>query len=348
MIEVLKRGVVLQKRAVPSEEEGVLNPAVILDNGVVHMFYRAVAKGNFSTIGSCQLNGAMNVVNQLDHSVLSPQSADESHGVEDPRIVKIDDIFYLTYTGFDGVNARGKLATSRDLVHFERHGIIVPEVTYDQFHSLAESDRTINEKYRRYNNQNHFSGQIHPDELLWDKNVIFFPRKINNKFTVLHRIRPDIQMFQFYSLYELTHDYWKTYLNEFSSHIVLSPRYDHELSYIGGGCPPIETDAGWLLIYHGVHDTVEGYVYCACACILDIEFPMVELARLPYPLFSPEQPWEVTGAVNNVCFPTGAVVIAGELFIYYGAADHQIACASIHLAELVEEIMKYKIYHENE
>jgi hypothetical protein len=74
---------------------------------------------------------------------------------------------------------------------------------------------------------------------------------------------------------------------------------------VGGGCPPIETEMGWLLIYHGVHDTVNGYVYTACACLLDLDNPNKEIARLPYPLFGPELEWELKGVVNNVCFPTG-------------------------------------------
>ena len=164
----------------------------------------------------------------------------------------------------------------------------------------------------------------------------------------MHRIKPHILLSSVSEISEVDEQFWKRKpRSRVNTRLLLKSR-EIGSNYVGAGCPPIETEAGWLLIYHGVHDTVEGYVYCACACILDIEFPMVELARLPYPLFSPEESWEITGAVNNVCFPTGAVVIAGELFIYYGAADHQIACASIHLAELVEEIMKYKIYHENE
>ena len=118
-------------------------------------------------------------------------------------------------------------------------------------------------------------------------------------------------------------------------------KYDHEVSYIGGGCPPIETKEGWLLIYHGVHDTVDGYVYSACAALLDLEDPLTEIARLPYPLFAPEEPWELQGAVNNVCFPTGTTVFDDTLYIYYGAADEQIAVASVKLSDLIAELLTY-------
>ena len=59
-----------------------------------------------------------------------PEFEFESHGVEDARIVKIDDLYYMTYTGYDGTNARGALATSKDLMHFKKQGIIVPPITY--------------------------------------------------------------------------------------------------------------------------------------------------------------------------------------------------------------------------
>jgi predicted GH43/DUF377 family glycosyl hydrolase len=115
------------------------------------------------------------------------------------------------------------------------------------------------------------------------------------------------------------------------------------VSYVGGGCPPIETEAGWLIIYHGVHDTINGYVYSACAALFDLVNPQLELARLPYPLFFPEKTWELKGEVNNVCFPTGSVLIEDKLFIYYGAADERIAVASVSLAELLTALLQNKI-----
>jgi predicted GH43/DUF377 family glycosyl hydrolase len=141
------------------------------------------------------------------------------------------------------------------------------------------------------------------------------------------------------TLEDLTIEFWKEYFINFQDHILLSPKYDHEISYIGGGCPPIETALGWLLIYHGVKDSLEGYVYSACAALLDLDNPQKEIARLPYPLFEPEYEWELKGEVNNVCFPTGAVVFDDTLYIYYGAADERIACASVSLPNLLEELM---------
>ncbi|MBC7642646.1 MAG: pesticidal protein Cry7Aa, partial [Flavobacterium sp.] len=195
------------------------------------------------------------------------------------------------------------------------------------------------EKYLRYNNHEGIKEIKGKKVLIWDKNVIFFPRRINGKIHFLHRLKPDIQIVCVHDLAELTPDFWQNYLLRFKDYVVLYPKLKHEISYIGGGCPPIETKHGWLLIYHGVYDTIKGFVYCACAALLDLEKPEIELARLPYPLFKPELDWELKGEVNNVCFPTGAIVENETLYIYYGAADERIACASINLNDLLTELL---------
>ena len=127
---------------------------------------------------------------------------------------------------------------------------------------------------------------------------------------------------------------------------MLDPVYKHESSYIGGGCPPIETEYGWLLIYHGVEKTSRGNVYSACAALLDLDNPLKEITRLPFPLFSPEYEWELKGEVNNVVFPTGTALFGNTLFIYYGAADTHIACASVCLSALLTELLTSPIRDE--
>lgn len=343
MIVVKKEGIVLLKTDKGFENEGVLNPAIIEVDGIIHMFYRAVSKGNYSSIGYCQFDSPTNIIYRCEIPLIFPQFDYEIHGIEDPRIVKIDSLYYLTYTAYDGINALGALAVSLDLSLFEKKGIIAPQISYKEFSHLAQSKGILNEKYLRFNVHEHISEIKGKQVLVWDKNLIFFPRKINGKFHLLHRIRPDIQLVEFDSISDLTHEFWQNYFLQLDDHIVLSPKHDHEVSYIGGGCPPLETSEGWLFIYHGVHDTVNGYVYSACAALLDIDNPRKEIARLPYPLFEPEMSWELKGEVNNVCFPTGMYHSKNILYIYYGAADEQIACASLVLSELLVELLKYKI-----
>jgi beta-1,2-mannobiose phosphorylase / 1,2-beta-oligomannan phosphorylase len=343
MIVVKKEGVLLEKSNLGFENEGVLNPAVIREGEELHLFYRAVGKGNYSSIGYCRLKGPLEVVHRSDSPVLFPQFEYESAGMEDPRIVKIDDLYYLSYTAYDGINALGALALSKNLLHFEKVGLVAPQIAYEEFSRLAESKAVINEKYFRYNQHRHDIEGVGKKMFLWDKNIIFFPRRIEGKIFFLHRVRPDIQIVSINELHDLTTEFWQNYFLHLDSSIVLSSKYKHEVSYIGGGCPPIETPQGWVMIYHGVFDTIKGYVYSACVALLDLNNPQLEIARLPYPLFKPEEEWELKGYVNNVCFPTGTALFGDTLYIYYGAADEQIACASVSFSELVNELLLNKI-----
>ena len=346
MIEVKREGIILKKTDLEFENEGVLNPAVIREGDSVHLFYRAVRQGNYSSIGYCRLDGPLTVAQRWDKPLMVPEFEYETQGVEDARIVKIYDLFYLTYTGYDGINARGALATSKDLIHFKKKGIIVPPITYAKFVFLAESAGKVNVNY--YHNHKFYYQEEDPEKkiMLWDKNVVFFPRKINGKLVFLHRIRPGIQLVSVNSIKELTKEFWGNYFLDLQDHIVLDPVYGHESCYIGSGCPPVETEHGWLLIYHGVEETNKGLVYSACAALLDLDNPVKEIARLPYALISPEYEWELQGEVNNVVFPTGTALFGGTLYIYYGAADTVIACASINLSELVSELLANIVKHE--
>lgn len=344
MIEVNKLGIILTKTTNDFESEGVLNPATIQVGDTIHMFYRAVAKDNYSTIGYCALSSPLTIKSRNEVPLLVPEADYEFQGLEDPRIVQIEDTYYLSYTAYNGMNALGALATSKDLIHWKKHGIIVPKITYEEFNHFTLNSKTIHEKYDRFNDYQKNQDKKERRMFLWDKNLIFFPRKINNKFCFLHRIRPDIQIVvEVDKMEDLKVDFWQNYFLHFDEYVVLSPRFEHEVSYVGSGCPPIETSEGWLIIYHGVHDTVKGYVYSACAALLDLENPQKEIARLPYPLFSPEKAWELKGEVNNVCFPTGSIVEQDTLYIYYGAADERIAVASMSLKALLDELKIHKI-----
>jgi predicted GH43/DUF377 family glycosyl hydrolase len=345
MIELKREGVLLDKTELEFENQGVLNPAVIREGDNVHIFYRAVRQGNNSTLGYCRLDGPLKVAERLDKPFMAPEFDYESQGVEDARIVKIDDTYYMTYTAYDGINARGALATSKDLINFEKQGIITPPITYAEFVFLAESAGKVNENY--YRNQTFYYQEYDPEKkmILWDKNVVFFPRRIKGKLVFFHRIRPGIQIVAVKSLKELTHEFWKKYFNNFHKHIALDPAFKHEQNYIGSGCPPIETEQGWLFIYHGVEVKEHGPIYSTCVALLDLDKPSRVIARLPYPLFFPEKKWELQGDVNNVVFPTGTALFGDTLYIYYGAADERIACASVSLTSLIAELLLNTTIH---
>jgi len=343
MVKVNKLGILLKKTPHLFECDGVLNPAVIKSENDIHLFYRAVTKGNYSTIGYCKLSSPMEIKTRNVTPLLFPQFEYEFHGMEDPRIVKIEDIYYITYTAFDGINALGAMATSKDLVNWKKQGIIVPEITYRNFEKFIEFDQSLKADFEKYNGVQESGENQGHKVFLWDKNLVLFPRKIDNKFCFLHRIRPYIQILvAIESFSDLTDDFWQKYFSKFKDYIILKPKFLHEISYVGGGCPPIETIEGWLIIYHGVHNTEKGYIYSACAALLDLNNPEKEISRLPYPLFFPEKEWELKGEVNNVCFPTGSVLEIDTLYIYYGAADETIAVASVSLNELLTELILFK------
>ncbi len=333
MIEVKKEGIILQKTALEFENEGVLNPAVIKEGNLIHMFYRAVHKGNFSSIGYCKLDNPLSIIECGDKPLLSPEFEYESHGMEDPRIVKIDGLYHLTYIAFDGDNALGALATSTDLKHFERRGIIVPKITFTEFSLLTQNNPPLNKKYLANN-----PGA----NILADKDFVFFPRRINGKLIFLHRIKPDIQIAAVDNLSELDEGFWREYFSQLEDHIFLCSKYPHEIEYVGAGCPPIETEQGWLIIYHGVKTTEKRYEYSCCAALMELDDPRKEIARLPYPLFKPQLDYELSGDVDDVCFPTGTALYSDTLYLYYGAADDIIACASVSLSGLINELLHHK------
>lgn len=109
---------------------------------------------------------------------------------------------------------------------------------------------------------------------------------------------------------------------------------------IGAGPIPIETTEGWLLLYHGVSSTYNGFVYSIGAAILDIDTPSKVLYRTREYILTPEKPYETTGFVPNVTFPCTTLHDAetGKIAIYYGAADTYVAVAYTQIDELIEYI----------
>jgi len=331
------------------------------------MFYRGVRQGDIvSSIGYCQLV-ANKVVKRFDQPVLFPEYDYEKKGVEDPRIVFFNGIYYLFYTAYDGKNAIFAYATSADLVNFTKHGVISPRITYAEAGRLFGCSKTgVREKYFLF--ESYIRDRQGADILLWEKDAFIFPKKFNrpdsrglasdrpqghglasdgqshsqshNKFALIHRILPGIQVIYFDDFKDLTDDYWREYLRDLGSYILFESKYRFESRNIGGGCPPIETKEGWLLIYHGVEDSRQGRIYHAAAALLDLEDPTKVIGRLKRPLFSPTEKWEKLGDVNNVVFPTGTVLKDSRLYIYYGAADKCIAAKSVDINELLAELKK--------
>ena len=339
MVIVKKEGVILEPTELEFENQAVLNPAVVQQGNTLHMFYRAVREGNYSSIGYCKLEGPLTIVERKKTPVLFSEFDYEKHGVEDPRIVFLDGMYYMFYTVYDGKNALAAYATSKDLKQWKKQGTISPKMTYDEAEDIFRSSK-LKERYFFF--ESYYKDIVGKDVLLWEKDVFILPKKINNKFALIHRILPDIQIIYFNDFKDLTLDYWKKYLQKLGDFIVLEPKHGYESRNIGGGAPVIETDEGWLMIYHSVEDSNNGKIYHASAALLDKKNPCKVIGHLNKPLFSPTEEYEKLGDVNNVVFPTATAIFDDRLYIYYGAADKRIAVASVNLNELLDELLNEK------
>lgn len=334
MLKAKDEGIILEKTDLEFESQAVLNPGCIEKDGLVHMFYRAVKPGNFSTIGYCQLKDNK-VTFRAKSPILVPEHKYEKHGLEDPRIVLLEGTYYLFYTAFDGQNALTAYATSFDLVHFEKQGLLSSIIAYAKTKEYFQ-DLVLSQRYLSF--EAPFMETQGKDVLLWQKDTFPFPSKIGNQYALIHRILPGIQVIYFDDFKKLKDEQWVVHFRRLKASIVLDPENEFENYYIGGGCPPIETPEGWLLIYHAVEKIAEGKTYHAGAALLNLYQPSKVVGRLSQPLFSPTETWEKEGDTASVVFPTGAIVKNKRVYIYYGAADKLIACKSFDLDELLAEL----------
>jgi len=216
--------------------------------------------------------------------------------------------------------------------------VISPKITYDKAEYIFRACKSkLKERYFLF--ESYFKDMVGKEVLLWDKNAFLFPKKINGKFALIHRILPDIQVIYFSKFEDLTLNFWKKYFKRLPEFVILESKYWYESRNIGGGCPPIETSKGWLLIYHAVDDMNKGKVYRAGAALVDKKDPTKVIAHLKEPLFYPEERWEKKGNIEEVVFPTGSVIFNKKLYIYYGAADKRIAVVSLDIDKLLNELI---------
>lgn len=175
----------------------------------------------------------------------------------------------------------------------------------------------------------------------FNRNGVLFPRKVNDAYLMLSRASdnghtPFGDIFVSES-FNLTH--WGKH-----RHVMArgGSGWWQGLK-IGGGPAPIETDEGWLMIYHGVANTCNGYVYSMGVALLDIDQPSKVLYRSGHYILTPETPYEEVGFVPNVVFPCATLVDkdSGKIAIYYGAADSYVALAFTTVDELIDFAKKY-------
>ena len=163
-------------------------------------------------------------------------------------------------------------------------------------------------------------GIIFPVE---NKDVVLFPEKIGGRYMAMHR---PVSGFAHPAMWLASSDN----LTDWGRHTLLQlDPAQWSQGRVGGGCPPIKTDHGWLVIYHGndhspKNKSGEVGSYFGAAMLLDMEDPSRVIARSPEPLFRPAETFEREGFVPNVVFPTGMVERDDEFLIYYGAGDEAV------------------------
>jgi len=289
----------------PWESRAAFNPGAVLVNQEVHLLYRAVEGDNFSTIGYARLTPDGQLLYRHPEPVIRREQEQEKQGAEDPRIVPFQEKYLVFYTGYNGQTVRVMMAETEDFLRFHKHGVVGPD------HN--------------------------------DKDAMLFPETFGNRVAFLHRIEPSIQLAWFDDFQHFLHpekEYWPTHLQQLEQHVVMHPEYSWEAEKIGAGPTPIHTEAGWLLIYHGVDRQL---TYRAGAAILDEKDPTRVIARLPYPILEPERDYEKIGDVNMVVFPEGAVVVENELYVFYGGADKVVGLAVCRLSDLINELWRHRV-----
>jgi beta-1,2-mannobiose phosphorylase / 1,2-beta-oligomannan phosphorylase len=314
------------RREVWWESEAVFNPAAIVDQGKVHLMYRAMGTDGISRIGYASSRDGIHFTDRADHPVYAPTrdfgiperkrvygplsyspqtyaSGGGWGGCEDPRLVKIDGQVHMTFVAFDGWGFVRMALNSIMLEHFR--------------------GRKWNWKAPKFLSP---PGEIH-------KNWVLFPEKIRGKYAILHSISPP----------ELSIDYVDS-LDEFNGEKFIKSRYNRDgrkgfwdESVRGAGAPPIKTSEGWLLLYHGMNPAQPEVGYRVGAMLLDLEDPKRILFRSKEPILEPNE-WYENDWKPGVVMATGAVVFKGNLFVYYGGGDKYIAAAKINLREFLRKL----------
>jgi len=235
---------------------------------------------------------------EIEHEPLAFECDDPEIGKfeygYDPRVVRIDDRYYVTWcNGYHGPTIG--VAYTHD---------------FKTFHQI----------------ENAF--------LPYNRNGVLFPRKIGGKYAMLNR-PSDRGHTPFGDIFvsrspDMCH--WGCH------RFVMGTRGGWESTKVGPGPIPLETTEGWLLIYHGVLTSCNGFVYSAGVALLDLEEPWKVIARGRSYVLSPQMLYECVGDVPNVVFPCAALCDAptGRIAIYYGCADTVTGLAFAYAHELVE------------
>jgi predicted GH43/DUF377 family glycosyl hydrolase len=273
------------------ESAGTFNPAVIKRDDKFVMLYRAQDAAGTSRLGYAESADGVHFTKQFG-AVLQPEAEyEKTGGVEDPRLVRLGDRYYLTYTGYNKKDAQLCLAESMDLVHWKRLGVILP---------------AYKGKWNRG----------------WTKSGAIVSEKINGKYWMywLGTAVDKTDQMGISSSTDLLH--WTEELD-----VPILPRRPGKFDsrVVEPGPPPMLTSRGIVLIYNGADEKL---VYRTGIAIFDRQDPRKVLYRSDNPVFEPEKEWERVGQVPNVVFVEGMAKRGSEWLFYYGGADKFVGVAS--------------------
>ncbi len=318
------------------ENLAVCNPGAWYEKGTFYLLYRAAGddEDHIIRFGLATSNDGVNFKRTSNQPAFAPSiDGPDMGGVEDARIVKFDNDFYVTYAYRPF--APGRYWTFKhDVVRLPEAGENAPLVFKN---NIANSGLAITKDFKTWRRL----GRI-TETNLDNRDVILFPEKINGKFVLLHRPKEWIGE-------EYGCEYpsiWITYSNDLliwnkPSTLLLAGRSGTWEEKIGGSTPPLKTKDGWLLIYHGVEKGGQGY-YRVGVALLDLNDPSKIIARDRNWIMEPEHDYEVEGFYKGCVFPTGNVIVEDTLFIYYGAADKYVGLATCSVSELLNHLKNLK------
>ncbi|WP_145946442.1 glycosidase [Paenibacillus sp. Y412MC10] len=311
----------------------VFNPAVIMDNDKFYMIERTAESLTpcKNVLGLLESEDGVHFTHVKDEPIITPDMLGFPYGsVQDPRIVKIEGTYYLNY------------ALRPCAMSYYPTGSGVPERSIPSYpdgwgeeegHWLTRSSILKSDNLLDWE----FVSDTTPLDIN-DRDNILFPEKINGKYYLLRR--PEEYVGEAYGTEKAA--MWITSsedLIHWDEPVLLAKAEnpEWESKKIGGSTPPVRTDYGWLVLYHGVD---EDTVYRVGAMLLDLEQPEKVIARTKNFIMEPETYYEKFGyQIPNVIFPTGNVVKDGLLYIYYGVTDTAIALATVPLDDLVQHIL---------
>ena len=319
------------RRQVAWEARNVFNPAIVVRNDTVFMLYRAQDSAGTSRVGLATSTDGIHFTRN-PAPVLFPQ-ADEFKkyewpgGCEDPRVVQDSaGIFYMTYTAFDGKNARLLIASSTDLLHWKKRGAVFADAYKGKYRDEWSKSGAI---VSRYNHGKIIAEKINGKYwMYWGDQFIWTAVSDDLlHWTPVEKQPGDTSTVPLRGIA----------VNMPALKIAVATREKHfDSDLVESGPPAMITDNGILLLYNSrnIPDIGDPNLplgtYAAGQVLFDAHDPTKTISRLDHYFISPSQPYELTGEVNNVCFIEGLAQFRQQYFLYYGTADSKIAVAIRH------------------